>query len=137
MKKFKRVVRKGGIYTIEAAIAAIMLISIISLIGTQKRIGYDVSIANYKEQIFDELKTIDSQGLLRVYALRNDSESIKNFIQTCKKINCKVVIFDKERNLTDWLTETEIQKNIASVSYIISGYIGEYSPREIRVYFWW
>ncbi|MFH8107805.1 MAG: hypothetical protein QXJ25_02160 [Candidatus Aenigmatarchaeota archaeon] len=137
MKKFKRVGRKGGIYTIEAAIAAIMLISIISLIGAQKRIGYDVSIANYKEQIFDELKTIDSQGLLRVYALRNDSESIKNFIQTCKKINCKVVIFDKERNLTDWLTETEIQKNIASVSYIISGYIGEYSPREIRVYFWW
>ncbi|MEM5779259.1 MAG: hypothetical protein QXJ96_02480, partial [Candidatus Aenigmatarchaeota archaeon] len=119
MKKFKRVGKKGGIYTIEVAIAAIMIISIISLIGIQKRVDYDTSIANYKIQIFDELKTIDSEGLLRVYALRNDSESIKNFIQTCKKINCKVVIFDKEKNLTDWLTETEIQKNIASVSYII------------------
>lgn len=128
--------KKGGIYTIEVAIAAIMIISIISLIGSQRRVDYDFSIANYKLQIFEELKTIDREGKLRAYALSNDSNSIKNSLHACTKVNCKVVIFDKEKNLTEGLSESEIQKNIASTSYIIFGYIGEYSPREIRVYFW-
>lgn len=128
--------KKGGIYTIEVAIAAIMLISIISLILSVRRVDYDISIANYKLEIYDDLKSIDTFGQLRNLALRNESESIKNFLRTCKKVNCKVVIFDKEKNLTEGLGEDYTRKNVASISYLIYGYIGEYSPREIRVYFW-
>lgn len=136
MKKNNSYIKKGGIYTIEVAIAAIMIITIIALIGSQKRIDYDTSTANYKIQIFDELKNLDTYGQLRLYALNNNSEAIKNSLKTCAKINCKVVIYDKETNLTEGLSTKEIQRNIASISYLISGYIGEYSPREIRIYFW-
>lgn len=136
MIKINKARKKGGTYTIEVAIATIMIISIISLIGSQRKTEHDTSIANYKLQIFNELKSMDTEGLLRFYALRNEAESIKNLIQTCKIVNCKVVIFDKDKNLTEGLEDTEVRKNIAMTSYIICGYIGEYSPREIRVYFW-
>jgi len=128
--------KKGFTKIIEAAIAIILLISIISFLLSKKLTVSEYSIANYKLQIFNEISTLDKMGNLRKLVLENNTEKIKEAISSCYKINCKIVLFNETTNITEDFKSDELEKNIASISYIISGDVGSYSPREIRIYIW-
>lgn len=128
--------KKGFTKIIEAAIAIILLISIISFLLSKKLTVSEYSIANYKLQIFNEISTLDKMGNLRKLVLENNTEKIKEAISSCYKINCKVVLFNETTNITEDFKSDELEKIIASISYIISGDLGIYSPREIRIYIW-
>ena len=134
--KSEKTKNKGFTKIIEAAIAIILLISIISILLSKKLTVSEYSIANYKLQIFNEISTLDEIGNLRKLVLENNTEKIKEAISSCYKINCKIVLFNETSNITEDLTSDELKENVASVSYIISGDVGNYVPREIRVYIW-
>ncbi|MEM5803069.1 MAG: hypothetical protein QXO57_03905 [Candidatus Aenigmatarchaeota archaeon] len=125
---------KGQAYTIEALVAiSILVFIILVLISFPSKQAF--SLINYKIQFLNTLKSLDDLNLLRDAALRGDStfieEEIKNFVPANIKFN--VTIFNKTTNITSLpLTEGPT----AIISYIIAGKIGNYTPRELRVYFW-
>ena len=78
------------------------------------------------------LKSLDSEGKLRNYALLNDTNSIKSELLKFYKGNFYVTIFSKNQNLT--LVPDTSSPNFFSISYFISGDYGKFLPREVRVY---
>lgn len=127
---------KGQMYTLEAAIAVIILLSFLIFLWKFPITATVDEKYNYKLKVLNALKTMDEAGQLRGDVMKGDVSSVESklypFIPDF--INYSVVIFNETTNIT---SKPKIQdSDVISVSYLISGDIGEFNPREIVVYLW-
>jgi hypothetical protein len=127
---------KGSLYTLESAIAILLMVTVLTLVVTQPQSMRELDIVNYKLRVFNALKATDDIGDLKVYVLNNDVNTIKAEVEQSGTpyLDYGVVIY----NRTDALTvEPDIEaQNVVTVSYFLAGYVGDYDPREVRVFMW-
>jgi hypothetical protein len=125
---------KGTFYTLEAAIAVIIIITSIAFVFSIEPKVLDLSKANYKREAYSALEIVEKAGDLRKDVLANNATAIRNSLDTYISLNFDLAIFNKTSNVT--ATPDISSQNILTVSYLISGEIGNYTPREVRVYIW-
>ena len=128
---------KAVYYNLEAVIAAFLVMGIFLLLFFSIPKSQEVERANLKTDIYRGLEILNEKGSLRVYALENNATTIKNDLRIFLPISVSshVTIFNKTFNsLTTPFTEET--SDTISVSYAIAGNVGNYTPKEIRVYVW-
>jgi len=127
---------KGQMYTLEAVIAVIILLSFLIFLWKFPVIITEDERINYKLKLLNALKALDEANELREDVINGNISSLKSklssFIPTY--LNFSITIFNETINVT---SKPKIQdSDVISVSYFISGNIGEFEPREIVVYLW-
>jgi len=128
---------RGTYYTIEAAVAVFLMVSIFLLLFLTPQKNPEIERANIKSDIYKALDTLNSKGSLRSQTLNNDAVSIKNDLDDFLPVNIQlnVAIYNKSfNNLTTEVTEQVT--DVVGVSYYVAGDIGNYTPKEVRVHAW-
>ena len=128
---------KGQLFTLEAAIAILMILIIIVFLFSNPPKSPEFNEINYKLKIYNGLKILDETGRLSTYVSNNDANAIQNglrpYISNIK--NYKVVIFNQTTNITQKPSLSN-ESEVISVSYFLAGDLDNYQPRDIRVYLW-
>jgi len=127
---------KGSFFMLEAAIAILIMITTLALVLRQPQTTQELDVVNYKLKIYNALKISDSVGELRRDALNGDVGAIKDYIElnAPSYLNTEVAIYNKTTNVTE--IPVINSRTILTVSYFLAGYVGNYEPREVRVYIW-
>lgn len=123
---------KGYLYTLEAMIAAILILStLVFIYQPQQKTGFDVSIL--KDSGFACLKDADNKGLLRYYALNNMTQQARSAMQSClpNTANFSVAFCTDTCAL-----EKPQNKTSVGVSYFIAGESATFQPMTINVVMW-
>ena len=127
---------KGSFYVLEAAISVIMMVTVLALVLQKPPETLELSKVNYKLKVYDALEIIDNVGDLRKNALDNNAAGIKaelnSYIPT--SLNYEVAIYNKTSNIT--AVPTISSEDVITVSYFLAGNIGNYTPREVRIFAW-
>jgi hypothetical protein len=127
---------KGLSHTMEAVIAILLLTAGVFLLLATPLTTPEYEKTKFKLSTYSSLETIDTTGELRELVLKNDVAAIKNDLSRFVpyQMNYDVAIFNRTSNVT---TVPNIDaKDIIVVSYFLSGAVGNYTPREVRVYLW-
>jgi len=128
---------KGQLFTLEAAIAILMILIIIVFLFSNPPKSPEFNEINYKLKIYNGLKILDETGRLSTYVSNNDVNAIQNglrpYISNIQ--NYKVVIFNQTTNITQKLSLSN-ESEVISVSYFMVGDLDNYQPRDVRVYLW-
>jgi len=125
---------KGTFYTLEAAISVVIIITSLAFVFQIEPKVLDLSKANYKQEVYGALKIVDEGGDLRSDILANNATAIEEGMDPYISTSFNVAIFNKTSNIT--ATPVITLEDIITVSYLISGEVGNYTPREVRVYVW-
>ncbi len=93
---------------------------------------------DFKIQIYEALASLDKTGDLRKLAVDNDVNEIKTDLNPflADFLSYEVVIYNSTANITNYPSNITVQNNTIAVSYFISGDLGKYKPRDIRVFAW-
>ena len=131
--------RKGTFYTLEAAIAVAVIVVTLVFFFQEPIESLELSKANYKLRIYDALKISDDVGNLRKNALDNNATGIESELNSYSSylsgyLDYNVTIYNKTSNLT--AVPSISSENIITVGYFLSGKVGNYTPKEIRVFVW-
>ncbi|MBU0898430.1 MAG: hypothetical protein KJ613_01300 [Nanoarchaeota archaeon] len=121
---------RGLIYTLEAVIAAILIVTFLVTISHQFQI-INPSPENMDEKAYNILKSLDDRDVLRNAAIANDFDGINNNI-TLYQYGHSIQICDYENTC---IGTTPNASNVWVGTYIISGRY-TYSPHLIRLYLW-
>lgn len=127
---------KGSLYTLESAIAIVLMVTVLSLVIRQTQTTGALDIVNYKIRVYNALKASDDVGDLKVNVLGKNVSLIKADIEATASsfLDYEVVIYNRTGAVTN---EPDIDsENVVTVSYFLAGYVGEYDPREVRVFMW-
>ncbi len=124
--------RKGAMYTLEAMIAALLILStVVSLYSFPKQ-QENPDAVTIKEKGYSCINDLDNRGLLRHYALSNDTIGIRSYLQEClpKALNfsasfCQACAPDTPGN-----------KSIVSLSYLIAGEGTLFQPTNAILFLW-
>ena len=111
-----------------------MLIIMVILLTTSPPSSPDLTKLNYKINAWNGLNILDKTGELRLLAVNNNAQKIKEDLKPYIDVNYDVVILNKTSNTTS--IPSINSENVAVVSYFIAGMPGKYKPIEIRVYMW-
>lgn len=123
---------KGLAYTLEAMIAAMLILSTLVMVYSfpKQQEGFDA--VTLREKGYSCMKDLDNRGLLRYYALSNDSIGIRSYFQSClpRTLNfsisfCSVCTPDVPGNRT-----------IISVNYLIAGEAASFQPTNANLFLW-
>jgi len=128
----------GTLYAVESAIAIVMMITALAFLLSTPPQSQNLSKVNYKLQIYNALDIANSIGDLRKNAINNNADSIKSELQSNipASLSFDVAIYNQTSNLTTVPTPSENSEDIITVSYLVSGSHGNYTPREVRVFAW-
>jgi len=125
---------KGSYYVLESIIAIVIMVTTVAFVLQKPPESLELSYVNYKQDAYNGLKISEEVGNLRKNALNGDASSIKSDLSSYMPISYDVAIFNQTSNLT--AVPSLDSENIITVSYFIAGRMGNYTPREIRVYMW-
>lgn len=128
---------RGTYYTIEAAMAVFLVITIFLLLFSAAQENPEINRANLKSDVYKGLDTLLAKGSLRNQTLNNDATAIRSDLDDFLPVDVdlNVAIYNKSfSNLTADVSDQ--QSDIVGVSYFIAGDVGNYTPREIRVHVW-
>jgi hypothetical protein len=127
---------KGSFYTLEATIAAIMMIMTLTLFFQKTPEALELSKSNYKLKFYDALKTTENVGDLRKNALDNNANAIKSELDLYipSSLDYNVTIYNRTTNTTN-IPELS-SENVITVDYFLSGRVGNYTARDIRIFIW-
>ncbi len=128
---------KGQLYTLESAIAILMILVILIFLFKAPRPLPEFKTINYKLKAYNSLEFLERNGNLRRDATDANATAIEEKLSPYIPdfINYTVVIFNQSTNLTLKPSFLD-KKDVISVSYFLAGDIDEYSPRDVRVYLW-
>ncbi len=123
---------KGMIYTLEAMIAALLIMGMLVSVYSYSKQQEGFEAATIKEKGYSCIKDLDSRGLMRHYALSNDTAGIRAYIQNClpKSLNfsinfCSACAPDVPGN-----------KTIVSINYLIAGEAALFQPSNANLFLW-
>jgi len=127
---------KGTFYTLEAAIAAAMMIVTLIFFLQKPPETLELSKANYKLKIYDALELSEDVGDLRKNTLDNNATAIESELSSYLPVylDYNVTIYNKTTNLT--AVPDISAENIITVSYFLAGKVGNYTAKEVRVFSW-
>jgi len=130
---------KGFLFTLEAVISILMILFIIVFLFQNPPTSPEYQILNYKYKAYHGVEVLDKRGDLRNDVVNNNATNIKTNLDVFIPdfLTYEVVIYNETTNVTEIPTSITSQNDtVISVSYLISGDINEYKPRDIRVYLW-
>ena len=128
---------KGSYYTLEAGIAAFMVISIFALLFLITPTNPEVQRANIKNDVYKGLDVLNSQGSLKTNALNNNATAIKTDLAKFISITLSNDVTIYNRTFVNVSSSFSARStDTIVVSYFIAGNDGNYTPREIRAYVW-
>ncbi len=123
---------KGFAYVLEAMIAALLILSVLVSVYPFQKQQESFETVTIKEKGYFCMKDLDSRGLLRYYALSNNTDSIRTYIQNClpRSLNfsvsfCQSCTPDIPRN-----------KTIVSINYLIAGEAATFQPTNANLFLW-
>lgn len=123
---------KGMMYTLEAVMAAILILAtLISVYSFSKQeTGFDA--ATIKENGYSCIKNLDSRGVLRYYALSNDSVGVRSYFQNClpRSLNFSINF------CASCAPDVPGNKTIVSVNYMIAGEAALFQPSNANLFLW-
>ena len=125
---------KGQLYTLESAIAVLILLSFLIFFYKAPSLP-EFKTINYKLKAYNALSTLDESGELRKNVMEKNVSSIEEKLSPYISINYTVVIFNETSNITVKPSFVD-KENILSLSYLLAGDVNEYKPREVKVYLW-
>ena len=130
---------RGTFYTLEAALAVAMIVVTLVFFFQEPIESLELSKANYKLRIYDALKISDDVGDLRKNALDNNATAIESELNSYSSylsgyLDYNVTIYNKTSNLT--AVPSISSEDIITVGYFLAGKIGNYTPKDIRVFVW-
>ncbi len=123
---------KGFMYTLEAMIAALIILSALVTVYSFSRQQENFDSAIIKEKGYSCVKDLDSGGILRYYALSNDSSGMRGYFQNClpRSLNFSVSFC---RACAAGLPGN---KTIVSVNYLVAGEGATFQPTSINLFLW-
>lgn len=128
---------KGTFFTLEAIISITMMVLITVLLFKSPPAKTDLSRTAYKLEAYSGLEMLET-GDLREYVLNNNTNSIETELApyvSFSRSQYSVVIWNETRNRLSALPSPSTG-DIISVGYFIAGDVGNYTPREVRVFLW-
>lgn len=123
---------KGMMYTLEAMIAAVLILATLITVYSfsKQETGFDA--ATIKESGYSCVRSLDGRGVLRYYALANDSVGVRSYLKSClpRSLNfsisfCQTCAPDVPGN-----------KTIISVNYMIAGEAALFQPTNANLFLW-
>lgn len=129
---------KGSLYMLESALAIVMMVTALAFVLNRPQTGADLGAANYKLTAYNALKMMDDVGDLRENAVDNNATAIRTELQAYipSTLNLGVAVFNSTTNTTELPVPSAGASSVVTVGYIVAGWSGSYSPREVRVYLW-
>lgn len=127
---------KGSFYVLESAIAIILMVTALTFVLQRMPEALELSKVNYKLKVYDALKISESVGDLRKNTLENNAAAIKTELGSYIPVflSYDVAIYNKTSNITAFPSIDS--DDVITVSYFLAGRIGNYTPREVRVFVW-
>ncbi len=123
---------KGLAYTLEAMIAALLILSALVTVYAYSSPKENFDAATIRDKGYFCIKYLDSGGLLRNYALQNDTAGIRSYMRDClpRSLNfsvsfCPACAPDVPGNRT-----------IVSVNYIVAGEDSRFQPTNANLLLW-
>ncbi len=123
---------KGLTYTLEAMIAAFLILSALVTVYAYSSPKESFDAATIRDKGFFCIKYMDSIGLLRNYALQNNTAGIRSYVRDClpRTLNfsvsfCPACAPDVPGNRT-----------IVSVNYILAGEDARLQPTSANLFLW-
>jgi hypothetical protein len=125
-------------YMLEAALAVIMMVTALAFVLSRPQTDTDMSKVNYKLTVYNALKISDDVGDLRKNAVENDAAAIKADLQAYvpSTLGFDVAIYNSTSNTTAVPVPASSSDSVITVGYLIAGWSGSYSPREVRAFVW-
>lgn len=123
---------------LEAALSVIMMVTALAFVLSRPQTSTDLSKVNYKLTVYNALKISDDVGDLRKNAVDNDAAAIKADLQAYipSTLGFDVAIYNSTTNTTAVPTPPASSDSVITVGYLIAGWSGSYSPREVRAFVW-
>lgn len=123
---------KGLSYTLEAMIAALLVLStLVSVYSFSKQEeGFDA--VTIRDGGYSCIRDADSRGLLRHYALLNDSAGARIFFQSClpRSLNFSINF------CASCAPDIPANRTIVSVNYIVAGEGVTFQPANTNLFLW-
>jgi len=122
----------------ESALAIIMMVTALAFVLSRPQTNTDLSKINYKLKVYNALKLADEAGNLRKNAVANDAAAIKAELQAYMPgtLGFDVAVYNSTSNTTAVPTPSASSDSVITVGYLIAGWSGSYSPREVRAFIW-
>jgi len=129
---------KGSLYMLESALAVIMMVTALAFVLSRPQTGTDFSKINYKLSVYNALELADSVGDLRKNAVDNDAAAIKSELQAYipATLGFDVALYNSTSNTTAVPSPAASSESVITVGYLVAGWSGSYSPREVRAFVW-
>lgn len=126
---------KGYLYTLEAMIAALIIMStvVVLYINPQGKPQFEAS--TLKDRGYACLKYLDNKGLLRYYAIQNNSQSLQAELQSCLPNLANFTTSFCTTSVNCTATELPGNKTIVLADYIVAGQ-ADFQPTLINLYLW-
>ena len=121
-------------YMLESAISVLIMITTLALVMRQPINRGELDIANYKLSVYNSLIVSESIGELRSNVYNLNPDAIENDIESYSQssLDYDIVIYDENGALTE--EPSLVSDNVITVSYFLSGKVGNYEPRKIKVF---
>ncbi len=119
--------------SLEAIIAIIILTTFVIIFYSSRNIFPEFEIISLKMRAFNALRVLDEKNLLRPYVLANNSNGLKNILANnfLQDVNFEVAFCEIE------CPKPSVESyKLTSVSYLISGDIGIFVPKQIVLFLW-
>ncbi len=123
---------KAMMHTLEAMIAALLILGTLVAVYSFPKPQESFDSVTMREKGYFCMKDADNRGLLRYYALANDSIGIRNYFQGClpRSLNfslnfCAACAADIPANRT-----------VISMNYIIAGEGASFQPTNANLFLW-
>lgn len=123
---------KGLSYTLEAMIAALLVLStLVSVYSFSKKEGVFDTVT-IRDLGYSCVKDADGRGLLRHYALSNDSAGVRSLFQSClpRSLNFSVNF------CAACAPDIPANRTIVSVNYIVAGEGATFRPANANLFLW-
>lgn len=121
---------KGQLHTIEAAISITAVLAVVFLVFRVNTVP-DVEAMSMKQKVLDSMKALDDGNRLRQNVLTGNNTAIENYLESYFPPYNFTVYFCSSLSCTP---PTLTQEKVFSVSYFISGDIGNSKFYEVIVY---
>ena len=125
-------------FVLEVILGILMILFIVVYLFRNPVSVSSSRFVDFKIQIYEALASLDKTGDLRKMAVDNNVNGIKTDLNPflADLLSYEVVIYNSTANITNYPSNITVQNNTIAVSYFVSGDLGKYSPRHIRVFAW-
>ncbi len=123
---------KGMIYTLEAMIAALLIMGTLVTVYSYAKQQEGFDAVTIRDKGYSCIKDLDVRGLLRHYALSNDTAGIRSCLRAClpRSLNFSIHF------CASCAPDVPGNKTIISINYMIAGESALFQPTNANLFLW-